>query len=162
MSYAVMREHAPHGNHETFKEHLGFYRRYLYTWPASLLQATGLGGARRSRPHCAEQAHRLGEGGVDLVRVEEGGVDLVAVHRVECGLCRGVECLVHVAVVPAEGRVERVVGEAPRVAERHGVAPHLEQRAPHALAHELHLGRAEVARLEKLAHVLLHVPQREE
>ena len=35
-----------------------------------MLQATGLGGARRSRPHCAEQTHRLGERGIDLVRVE--------------------------------------------------------------------------------------------
>ena len=36
----------------------------------ALLQATGLGGGRVSRPHGAKLAHRLGEGGIDLVRVE--------------------------------------------------------------------------------------------
>ena len=35
-----------------------------------MLQATGLGGGRVSRPHSAKLAHRLGEGGIDLVRVE--------------------------------------------------------------------------------------------
>ena len=35
-----------------------------------MLQATGLGGGRVSRPHGAKLAHRLGERGIDLVRVE--------------------------------------------------------------------------------------------
>ena len=43
--------------------------------------------------------------------------------------------------------------------ERHGVAAHLKQSAAHPLTHQLDLGCAEVARLEELSDVLLHVPQ---
>jgi len=54
----------------------------------------------------------------------------------------------------------RAWSECPHAfAERDGVGAHGAQLLAHALAHEL---GAQVARLDKLAEALLHVPQREE
>ena len=76
---------------------------------------------------------------------------------------RRVQRLVDVAVGAADGRVEGVVRVPPtrRRARRRRVA-HGAQLLAHALAHELRLLGAQVARLDKLAEALLHVPQREE